>query len=168
MRTPARISLATRWRRIIALACLGTGAIVVACSSGSAPPPSDAGPLVDATQVVDGEPEICTEFTEAGAPCSRVSPVRCFPECTTGGCSCTTSPSGARWTCTTDLSCVPDCAPLDDACSQPQGGDDGGATGDGGGVDGGDAGATGDGGADAGAAGDGGGDASGASDAAPG
>ena len=63
------------------------------------------------------EPAICTEFTEAGAPCALPSPVRCFPECTAGGCSCMATPVGPRWRCQTDLSCLPDCAPIDDGCS---------------------------------------------------
>src|SRR5271165_4381295 len=57
------------------------------------------------------EPLICTEFTEAGAPCSTPSPLRCFAECEAGGCSCTATPQGPRWTCQSDLSCLADCAP---------------------------------------------------------
>jgi hypothetical protein len=166
----------TRWGRAVVLASVTLGAVVVACSGGSQAPSGDGGSPIDATQVTDGEPEICTEFTEAGAPCSRVSPVRCFAECTTGGCSCQTTPAGPRWTCVTDLSCVPDCAPVDEACSPQQGGDDGSATDDGGEAgptgDGGDAtvGDGGDGGegGDAGDAGEGGSSAGDGGDAAPG
>jgi hypothetical protein len=59
---------------------------------------------------------ICAEFTEAGAPCPGVNPVRCFAMCATGGCSCRATPQGPRWSCTTDTSCQPDCAPIDDGC----------------------------------------------------
>jgi len=97
------------------------------------------------------EPLICTEFTEAGAPCSTPSPVRCFAECEAGGCFCTATSAGPRWTCETDLSCLADCAPLDDGCATPigdDGGDDGtgdDSAGDTGGGDGaGDGGADGD------------------------
>src|SRR5579859_6600594 len=149
---------APRWQRLAALACVTVAAVAVACSAGSQAP-SDAGAPVDANALTDGEPAICAEFTEAGAACSRVSPVRCFAECVTGGCSCTATPAGPRWTCITDLSCVPDCAPIDDACGQPQSGDDGSTTGDGGEAgpagDGGEAGPAGDAG-EAGPAGDGG------------
>jgi hypothetical protein len=101
------------------------------------------------------EPLICTEFTEAGAPCSTPSPVRCFAECEAGGCSCTATPQGPRWSCHSDQSCMADCAPLDDGCGPPMG-DDGGDEGigdDGGGDAGGDAAGE--------AAGDGAGDAPG-------
>jgi hypothetical protein len=96
-----------------------------ACSSGSAA--GDAGPSDATTAPSDGEPVICTQFTSAGDPCPTPSPVRCFPECEAGGCYCTQTSSGARWVCQTDLSCMPDCAPVDDGCSPvPTGGDDGG------------------------------------------
>jgi hypothetical protein len=36
----------------------------------------------------------------------------CFPFCD-GGCTCTTTASGAQWACVTDLSCAPVCSPLD-------------------------------------------------------
>ena len=99
------------------------------------------------------EPLICTEFTEAGAPCSTPSPVRCFAECEAGGCSCAATPEGPRWSCHSDQSCMADCAPLDDGCGPPMG-DDGGDEG------------TGDDGAGDAGGGDGAGDAAG--DAGPG
>jgi len=37
---------------------------------------------------------------------------------------------GPRWTCESDLSCLADCAPLDDGCAPPTG-DDGGDDGTG-------------------------------------
>jgi hypothetical protein len=70
------------------------------------------------------EPAICLEFTEAGAPCSPASPVRCFAECEAGGCYCTATPDGPRWTCQSDLSCVSDCGPLEDGCGTTIFGDD--------------------------------------------
>ena len=72
-----------------------------------------------------------------------------------GGCSCTATPQGPRWSCHSDQSCMADCAPLDDGCGPPMG-DDGGDEGigdDGGGDAGGDAAGE--------AAGDGAGDAPG-------
>jgi hypothetical protein len=161
----------------LACLCLVAAALVVSplasCNGSSSA--ADAGAPVDATTpLTDGEPQICTEFTEVGDPCSKASAVRCFPECEAGGCSCSPTGSGPRWTCTTDLSCVPDCAPIDDGCTPAQGGDgsaiaDSGdaseagdaAPADGGGGDAGDA-------SDASDAADSGIDAAGASDAASG
>ena len=56
-------------------------------------------------------------FTGSGMPCPIASPVVCFPECEAGGCSCTETASGPRWSCVTDLSCTAPCAPIDDACA---------------------------------------------------
>jgi hypothetical protein len=131
------------------------------CNGGSGDS-GDGGPY-DATALPgDSEPLICQQFTDAGLPCSPPSPVLCFAECEAGGCRCSETPEGPRWVCTTDLSCIPDCAPIDDGCSpvptgdDGSGGDDGAAGDDGGGSDG-----SSDSGADAGAAtdaGDAGGD----------
>jgi len=41
-----------------------------------------------------------------------VGPLRCFALCD-GGCSCSATAEGALWTCVTDLSCAPTCAPID-------------------------------------------------------
>jgi hypothetical protein len=123
----------------------------------------DGGAGTDAAISDDlSEPLICTEFTEAGAPCPLASPVVCFAECVTGGCSCSATPQGPRWVCQTDLSCLPDCAPIDDGCSPLPVGDDGGgdANGDDGGADGSGEAGGGDGAGDGGEAGDAG-DASG-------
>jgi hypothetical protein len=115
------------FRPFVALALALAGP---ACNGGGGA--GDGGPADATIPPSDGEPTICTEFTEVGAPCPTASPVRCFPECEAGGCSCTQTPSGRVWVCQTDLSCIPDCAPLDDGCAQvPTGdalaGDDGGA-----------------------------------------
>jgi hypothetical protein len=60
---------------------------------------------------------ICDEFTEAGAPCLGPSALRCFPLCDTGGYYCRATPGGgAHWVCVTDTTCLPDCAPIDEAC----------------------------------------------------
>jgi len=80
-----------------------------ACSRGGAV--ADAGED-GATPLLD----ICDAFTEVGTACPLASPVRCFPECEAGGCFCRATSEGPRWACETDLSCVPDCAPIDDAC----------------------------------------------------
>jgi hypothetical protein len=58
----------------------------------------------------------CAHFTKAGDLCPVKTSVACFPECAIGGCFCLETPGGGdkRWTCTTDLSCVPDGSPIDD------------------------------------------------------
>ena len=63
--------------------------------------------------------DVCDAFTAVGSVVSRplASPVRCFPLCEVGGCSCRPTSAGPRWTCETDLSCIPDCGPIDDACA---------------------------------------------------
>jgi hypothetical protein len=83
--------------------------------------------------------DLCDAFTEVGAACPFASPLRCFPTCEAGGCFCRATSGGPQWTCQVDVSCLPDCAPLDDGCASGNPGDDGGAdTGDDGG-EGGDA-----------------------------
>jgi hypothetical protein len=93
--------------------------VAPSCTHNSASP-SDAASsgAIDARED-GGEPIVCTEFTEAGAPCPTASPVRCFAECETGGCFCREQHPGEPpvWVCTVDTSCMPDCAPLDDGCS---------------------------------------------------
>jgi hypothetical protein len=93
---------------IVAIAC-ATPAGLLACSASEAsdadasPPPSDAGaPTYD----------LCDAFTGAGTTCATPGPFVCFPFCD-GGCTCAAMTGGARWTCVTDLSCVPQCAPLE-------------------------------------------------------
>jgi hypothetical protein len=148
---------------------LGLGAVPLllaapSCSSNGAGP-SDAATGDEPDGLgEDAEPILCTEFTEAGAPCPVPSPVRCFAECEAGGCYCREQGPGRPpvWECTVDLSCLPDCGPLDDGCSpvisfgDAGSGDDGpeegaasdaegdGETGDAGGADAMDAGSAGD------------------------
>jgi hypothetical protein len=143
-----------------------TLALPGACNSANGDGGDDGG-ASDATTGEGGddaaEPLICMEFTEAGAPCSAPSPVRCFAECEAGGCYCRATPQGPRWTCESDLSCLADCAPLDDGCATPigdDGGDDGAGDDSSGPTD------SGDGGGDAGPSDAG--DASGGGDAGPG
>ncbi len=89
---------------------IGLGA--AGCTGGDSGSSSDAGDAtIEAT-------DICSMFTDAGDPCPQASPTRCFPLCEAGGCYCQVSMGGGpRWKCVTDLSCIPDCAPIDDACS---------------------------------------------------
>jgi hypothetical protein len=104
-----------------------TLALPGACNSNNGASGDDGG-ATDATTESGNdasEPPICMEFTEPGSPCSAPSPVRCFPECEAGGCYCSATAQGPRWTCQSDLSCLADCAPLDDGCTPPMGGDDG-------------------------------------------
>jgi len=107
-----------------------------ACNGNGNDSGDDGGELDSTVESGDdaAEPLICTEFTEAGAPCPTPSPVRCFPECEAGGCFCTATPQGPRWTCESDLSCLADCAPLDDGCGAPISDNDA-ASDDGGGDD---------------------------------
>jgi hypothetical protein len=124
---------------ILAFALAGTSLAPTACNGSSSADGGEGGDESsgddeDTGPLEASEPLICTEFTEAGAPCSLPSPVRCFPECETGGCSCTATAAGPRWRCQTDLSCMPDCAPVDDGCSPASPGevDDAGSAADGG------------------------------------
>jgi hypothetical protein len=138
-----------------------TLALPGACNSNSSASGDDGGASDGTIEGGDdaSEPLICTEFTGVGEPCSTPSPVRCFAECEAGGCYCTATANGARWTCQTDLSCLADCAPIDDGCSPPLGddaGDDG--SGDDSASDAGGADGPGDGAGDGGGPGDGGGD----------
>jgi hypothetical protein len=106
----------------VAVGLLGSLGAPTACVSASAGDGGEAGDeAAGDNQGIGpsdaGEPVICTEFTEAGEPCAVPSPVRCFPECEAGGCSCTATADGPRWRCLSDFSCMPDCAPIDDGCS---------------------------------------------------
>lgn len=109
-----------------------TLALPGACNSNNGASGDDGGATDATTESGDdaSEPPICMEFTEPGSPCSAPSPVRCFPECEAGGCYCSATAQGPRWTCQSDLSCLADCAPLDDGCTPPMG-DDGGDDGPG-------------------------------------
>jgi hypothetical protein len=114
-----------RWSSALAIVALGLVGILTAPTACDGPSAADGG-TGDEQGGDDegigpddaGEPVICTEFTEAGAPCAVPSPVRCFPECDAGGCFCSATAVGPRWSCLSDFSCMPDCAPIDDACSQ--------------------------------------------------
>jgi hypothetical protein len=61
--------------------------------------------------------DVCDAFTGVDSACPMVSPLRCFAYCEAGGCYCSVTPAGPRWSCVTDLSCMPDCGPLDDGCA---------------------------------------------------
>jgi hypothetical protein len=93
------------------LAIVGAFASVPACSSDDAA--ADGGAYLDVAYI--DAPTTCDLFTEVGAPCPAVSKTACFPMCTTGGCFCSQTSDGPRWTCTTDFSCVPEAGPLEDA-----------------------------------------------------
>jgi hypothetical protein len=66
-------------------------------------------------------------YAGSGNPCPHASTRVCFAQCETGGCKCTQGATGPVWKCTTDLSCLPEGSPLDDA-----GPDDAAVTSDGG------------------------------------
>jgi hypothetical protein len=95
-------------RRAPFLLLCGTVACI-ACSPSSETGDGDAD---DGPMVID----ICDAFTGVGSTCPIVSPVLCFPLCEAGGCFCGPGDAGAVWECVNDLSCVPDCGPLDDGC----------------------------------------------------
>jgi hypothetical protein len=78
----------------------------------------DASPLDAALAPDPCDPDA---FTGVGSACPAASPLRCFPLCEAGGCSCNETDNGPRWACVTDLSCLPQCAPLDDACASDAG-----------------------------------------------
>jgi hypothetical protein len=85
----------------------------LACTSGNEASQEGGPPAADAAPIFD----LCDAFTEVGATCPMASPVTCFQECEAGGCFCDETSSGPRWTCVTDRSCLPACAPIDDACA---------------------------------------------------
>jgi hypothetical protein len=91
-----------------------------ACSRNNAA--ADDGGIDDAAATVI---DICDAFTGVGTSCPLASPVQCFPECEAGGCFCRPTATGPQWACETDLSCIPDCAPIDDACPVAVEGDGG-------------------------------------------
>jgi hypothetical protein len=90
------------WATLLLGAC-------AACAGSGASPDGGADAAVS---VID----VCDAFTGVDTACPLPSPVRCFAACDAGGCFCRPTPAGARWACVTDLSCVPDCGPLDDGC----------------------------------------------------
>jgi hypothetical protein len=105
---------------------LGTGvlaAALAACGGDhtSPPEPSEAGPM-DAGPAAN----LCDidAFTGVGTACPMASALVCFPECEAGGCTCEATAAGPRWACVTDRSCLPSCAPIDDACAEEAGADD--------------------------------------------
>jgi hypothetical protein len=84
--------------------------VVAGCTGGSGAGMEDGAD--GGYRVVD----ICDAFTGVDTACPVASPVRCFAYCEAGGCYCSVTPAGARWSCTVDMSCMPDCGPLDDGC----------------------------------------------------
>lgn len=83
---------------------------IAACSTSSATPAGD-----DASAAADAAAttyDICDAFGGVGTACTLPGPFVCFALCD-GGCTCSGAPDAARWTCVTDLSCVPGCAPLE-------------------------------------------------------
>ena len=104
-----------RFARAEVLPGLAVLAVCAGCSTTSSS--ADGG---EGGSSADGSSElldICDAFTSVGERCPLESPVRCFPECEAGGCYCNHGDGGAVWACVTDLSCVPDCGPLDDGCA---------------------------------------------------
>src|SRR5262245_56192991 len=97
------------------------GALVAVCACST----EESGAPADAGGDVLGEP--CQYFTHSGDVCPVPTKQVCFPECTTGGCACRAGADGVlRWSCVTDLTCVPESGPLDDTGT----GDDDAASGD--------------------------------------
>src|SRR5579883_2445284 len=120
-----------RWRSV-ATAAAAALAVRVAAAGGGAGCNGGGGASSDAgdDSTVEAS-DICGAFTEAGARCPMVSPVRCFAECEAGGCYCRVGMGGTpTWTCVTDTTCMPDCAPVDPECGAPPGDDGPGEAGD--------------------------------------
>jgi hypothetical protein len=90
-----------------AVAILGTLATVACGNQASAPSDASASTESDAAPF-----DLCDAFSGVGTSCPLPGPFECFPICD-GGCSCTATADGARWTCATDLSCLSACAPID-------------------------------------------------------
>ena len=115
----AKRHVATRAARGIAalalLAAVGALATMSASCGADDHATTDGGALEAAMQAPD--PCDLDAFTGAGMPCGTASPLVCFPECEAGGCSCVETTAGPRWSCVTDLSCLPACAPIDDGCT---------------------------------------------------
>ena len=87
------------------------------CPSSGGGDATDSGPATaDAGADVYA---VCDTFTKVGDPCGPAGSTICFQECTRGGCQCKPNGSGGTWTCTTDLSCMPEAGPLDDSGSPP-------------------------------------------------
>jgi len=113
-----RSSRGARWSSVVAFAAALAGAgATLGCGTQEASSAGDASyGDVDISAF-----DLCDAFTGAGTSCPRAGPLRCFAFCD-GGCSCGATAEGARWTCVTDLSCTPACAPLDaldGACAVP-------------------------------------------------
>jgi hypothetical protein len=120
-----RVTAASSLLRLVFFALAAVGAVEAAACGGD-DAAADGGQQADATAESS---DVCASFTGADMPCPTASPTRCFPMCATGGCYCRGTPQGLRWSCVTDLSCTPDCGPLDDRCA-PAPGDDGAPPGD--------------------------------------
>ena len=125
----------------VALCALAIPVFAPGCSSDdSAAPTNDASASTGSPDAdVCGDPSL----VQNGGPCYPVADIRCFPLCATGGCWCRkggTNPDAGIWQCQSDVSCLPDSAPIDelDGNSPPQ---DSGQTTDDAGDDSGDAGA---------------------------
>ena len=101
---------ATSWAALV----LGASAACAGCAGCAGSGASPDGGADAPVSVID----VCDAFTGVDTACPLASPVRCFAACDSGGCSCRPTPAGARWACETDLSCVPDCGPLDDGCAR--------------------------------------------------
>lgn len=116
----------TRWIVLLAAGCAAL--VGASCHGGGATSPADAGTFEAGDEVGDAsEAPICMQFSQAGDPCPSASPVRCFPQCDSGGCSCVSLETGAPpvWVCRTDLSCVPDGPEAEDAAGATEAGDGG-------------------------------------------
>jgi hypothetical protein len=103
---PPRAHPALAVQALAALLCLAAG-----CTGGSSAE-ADAGADAGYRTI-----DICDAFTGVDSVCPMASPVRCFAYCEAGGCYCSVTAAGARWSCVIDMSCTPDCGPLDDGCA---------------------------------------------------
>ncbi len=110
--TPTSLPRALAAALVTATLALAPATAAIGCGSGDAAS-AEAGPSDAQAPLLD----LCDAFTGVGTTCPVASPIVCFPMCEAGGCFCSETPDGARWSCVTDTSCEQVCAPIDDACA---------------------------------------------------
>ena len=111
---------------MVALGAFAIPVFAPGCSSDDSTSTTDASASTDSS-----DPNVCGDpsLVHNGGSCYPVANIRCFPLCATGGCWCRPGgsvPDAGVWQCQSDVSCLPDSAPIDELDSSlPP--DDGGA-----------------------------------------
>jgi hypothetical protein len=88
-------------------------ALLGGCNGSSDGSDASAGDDAAPSDATSSAFDLCDAFTGVGTACPVASPERCFPLCEAGGCFCSATDGGPRWSCVNDLSCQPPCSPLD-------------------------------------------------------